>query len=494
MGGARTNNGRKPVTRLAHIHRVWKNRYRYYTLKRNIFSVASWCVPLALIGFATAFWSCLFIFLTCNLAAGVAIRYAAIRLAGTILDDLELLDYTMGDAPFFPYVGGRKRKRYFLGRMNCYGSEGPRRYTRATRAQKQSNLTFRTGNKTSFNSTVHAIATTDAHIVALQETMLNDQKFWNTKRWLKAGTYDRDADEDTRHQSWRAEGSPAQTGPGGGSSAGVMLLSKPHIDITPVAITDGIESNRRNPYEIIPGRLTAMVVNGWLRSRFITMSVYMDVHSKLGATNRLILFTIGLVVAVNALPFVALGDWNMPPETLASTGWLDTVSAYVVAPEQPTCITRADRSGSIIDYAVVSNPIVPMVRHCEIVKDDVYQPHCFVELQLHHGTINVRETKIIKPRSFPDTRPIGPVNRPVQPIEELKPTSPVTLEEHADWVTKLVEQELIYVYHADWERDADDLSPYAGRAKGLNLKAASYSLPRLVSAATILCKKGLCLR
>ena len=156
----------------------------------------------------------------------------------------------------------------------------------------------------------------------------------------------------------------------------------------------------------------------------------------------------------------------MTPETLAGIGWLDTVDGYIVAPSEPTCKKNSGSEGTTIDFAVLDNTLIPTVKSCELVEDDVYQPHCFVELKLKHGTFSNYETNIVTPRSFLTERPIGPVNCPANSWWDNKPPNPITIEEQAKWITNAIEQELIYVYHVDWEADKDGGSPYTGRAKG----------------------------
>ena len=48
--------------------------------------------------------------------------------------------------------------------------------------------------------------------------------------------------------------------------------------------------------------------------------------------------------------------------------WLETINGYVIATSEPTCKQNGrNTKGSILDYAVVSNWIVPVVNHIRVV-------------------------------------------------------------------------------------------------------------------------------
>lgn len=117
---------------------------------------------------------------------------------------------------------------------------------------------------------------------------------------------------------------------------GVTAIAvRSHIGITAPRMPCGIASNLQNLYEVVPGHLSAVVVNGWGKSRFLAISVYMYVHDKFHGKNTAILLAIGMLITANALLYVVMGIWNNNPQDLASTGWLDTVDGYVIAPHIP---------------------------------------------------------------------------------------------------------------------------------------------------------------
>ena len=108
-----------------------------------------------------------------------------------------------------------------------------------------------------------------------------------------------------------------------------MICVHPNVDIAPVPCIDGDGRDPNNPYEIKKGYLSAMIVNGWTRSRVMVASVYMDGNYirknkdaliDVGVKNRVTLFLLGAIAAQLALPFIIMGDWNMEPKFLAQTG------------------------------------------------------------------------------------------------------------------------------------------------------------------------------
>ena len=250
-----------------------------------------------------------------------------------------------------------------------------RRYTGAqTREIRHSKegVVLLQGNKTSATTLLPKLATTDADIGCFQELSHEDSKFQALKRKLKTGKYIHD-DEDVRQQ-WRAEGTPSIKSPNGGTPAGTMICTHPNVDVSPIPVIDGDGRDKNSPYEVANGHASALVFNGWSVSRLVVASVYMDGNAikkrkdrtvDIGVKNRAILFVVGAIIAQMSMPYVLMGDWNMEPDQLAQTGFLDQVGGYVVSPNEPTCWCGDNEKGSTIDYAVVGNSIVGYVQAVE---------------------------------------------------------------------------------------------------------------------------------
>ena len=71
-----------------------------------------------------------------------------------------------------------------------------------------------------------------------------------------------------------------------------------------------------------------------------------------------------------AVPWVALGDMNMPPESLKATGWLEKLGAELLVPADAelTC-TNGRRKGRLIDYGFCSPEARQLVQQLRVVHE-----------------------------------------------------------------------------------------------------------------------------
>ena len=106
---------------------------------------------------------------------------------------------------------------------------------------------------------------------------------------------------------WKCEGTPSINGPNEGNSGGTAIATKIHVGITTPRIVGGLVADD-NPYEVVAGHLSAAIVNGWVRDRFLAVSVYLQVSDKFKLKNRAILLALGMLIAANGLPYVIMGD------------------------------------------------------------------------------------------------------------------------------------------------------------------------------------------
>jgi hypothetical protein len=73
------------------------------------------------------------------------------------------------------------------------------------------------------------------------------------------------------------------------------------------------------------------------------------------------------------VPFIMVGDWNMNPEELNKTGWLDKVNGRVMGP--PAAIICTAGRGNLLDYAVVDLNAASMITSIEVDNAAVWKPH-----------------------------------------------------------------------------------------------------------------------
>jgi len=353
-----------------------------------------------------------------------------------------------------------------FGVPNVYGSEGPR-ITKRSRYRAAQYFRIVGGNMNSGNTILPFLAQTRAHVVCNQELMYNPQQFWDVKRRLMQGTYR----NGTRDTPWRAEGTPSNITDNGGLSGGAMIYTKPAHKICPIPTPEGMDmpDSTRNPYDIIEGRLTGMIIHGRGGKSIMIFSVYMECGDKNSKVNCMIRYTLGLLIASTNLPYVIMGDWQVNPHELAELGWLETIEGYVVAPDEPTCKQEGrNTEGSIIDYAVVSNWVAPRIRHIRVLHDYAYNPHKYVELEMDYSCAVIEELQASKPNDFPTERPIGPCNE--IKIEIPSSVEPANLDQHAEAVMDKLDHELLNVMHLEHTMDEHGKSPYIGRKRGMVLK------------------------
>ena len=81
-----------------------------------------------------------------------------------------------------------------------------------------------------------------------------------------------------------------------------------------------------------------------------------------GGLDYEVLVELSVLTRQGERPFVALADWNVPPQMLAASGWLDLVKACIIVPDNldHTCVSPSCKS--LWDYAVVSCCLRPLVR------------------------------------------------------------------------------------------------------------------------------------
>ena len=75
------------------------------------------------------------------------------------------------------------------------------------------------------------------------------------------------------------------------------------------------------------------------------LNVYLDQADHLGTKNRAIMMMAGVTIEYLAIPYIMGGDWNLTPNELADTEWLDTIDGHIAAPTEPTCKRNRKSSG-----------------------------------------------------------------------------------------------------------------------------------------------------
>ena len=93
-------------------------------------------------------------------------------------------------------------------------------------------------------------------------------------------------------------------------------------------------------------------------------------------------------------PWVLSADFNMSPETLRASGWINLVKGKIVEPDAPTCGLQK------YDFFVVSNSLGASVVGAAVVSDAGLHPHSPVRLFLRGSPRSISVRELAQPRKF----------------------------------------------------------------------------------------------
>ena len=175
------------------------------------------------------------------------------------------------------------------------------------------------GNMNNGNTMLLFFATTRGDIVARQLLCYDESEFWDMQQRLMAGSY---RDGVVKDPAWRAEGSLSNIVDRGHTPGGAMVYNRPAIHSCPLLLLEDINkyNNLRNFYEVARGHSAGIIVNGWVKSTFNIFSIYLDCQAMNKPINRAVLMMVGLIITLNMLLYVIMGDWQFTPEQLSALG------------------------------------------------------------------------------------------------------------------------------------------------------------------------------
>ena len=199
-----------------------------------------------------------------------------------------------------------------------------------------------------------------------------------------------------RFAGWTLTGSQARVTQKGGTTGGTAVLVRKHIS---VRYHDGFEGDA----DMAPLRghgvdWSAAVLR--LRgTNVIMVSVYLTCGIGVAAENISKMQSIALYVKQARLPFIIAGDFNMSPQSVLESGWPTQLGAYVLAPEG--CITCTTGSGSVLDFAVISACLQPVVQGLRPIAGNPFRPHLGLELLLCSRPRQLQHRVLKVPRAIP---------------------------------------------------------------------------------------------
>ena len=119
------------------------------------------------------------------------------------------------------------------------------------------------------------------------------------------------------------------------------------------------------------------------------------------------LSALGEVVRGCGLPVIIGGDWQISPEVLAQSKFPHRLGAEIVAAASPTNL----RSGSTLDYFLVSRSIRAAVASVEAHSDLHFSPHVPDVITLSSRAALGITTAMAQSRLLPSGHPHGPMPR-----------------------------------------------------------------------------------
>ena len=182
-----------------------------------------------------------------------------------------------------------------------------------------------------------------------------------------------------------------------------------------------------------------------------------------GLNNLALLHSFQGVLYAFRKPYVTMADWNVPPDVLAESGWLQAIGWIISAPDRPTCLVNG--SARVYDFAVHSHRW-SSAQKAHLFETWAASPYTAVRFDTVSSQIPIEISVFRRPRAYPVAAPFGPWPDNVEPNYAYKHVSPadnVTSDQITDVARDCcsrVETELAFKYAADASED----SPFRGRS------------------------------
>ena len=96
------------------------------------------------------------------------------------------------------------------------------------------------------------------------------------------------------------------------------------------------------------------------------------------------------------------GDWNVTPEELSASKWLDMVNGVLVAPSLPPC------NGHVYDYFVVSRCLEEAIVGIQRIEDGGLSPHWPSTLLVRGDARRLKARQLVRAKKVPAILPHSP--------------------------------------------------------------------------------------
>ncbi len=200
-----------------------------------------------------------------------------------------------------------------------------------------------------------------------------------------------------RSLGWNLHATSAKATAADKASGGVVVAARRGTGLSPhcTLVKDGYQH-----------RLHFAWVAGIVRGGLHCGSIWLKDCEGMSATNKSILDHAAAAIGRLRGPWVLGGDWNLPPEVLASAGWLSVVNGIIVAPSGPTCNEK------VYDFFVISKGLSPSVVGVQRVDNAGLSPHYPARLLLRGDARRHAVRQLVRPALVAAALPPGPLPEP----------------------------------------------------------------------------------
>ena len=228
-------------------------------------------------------------------------------------------------------------------------------------------------------------------------------------------------------KGWRLAVTPAVCTAKGSISAGVGIAARSSYGM--------VEHDIGELPACAEGRIAACHVGAVCRGGFHVLSLYLWHSEGLTARNLELLQTLAQAISRLRGPWLLARDFNITPQELSASGWLQLVRGLVHAPQAPTCGRKT------YDVFVTSSSLAGLIAGVSVVHNGRFHPHSPARLWLMGEVRRKMVRELVAPTKIPAVLPASCAADPTNQ-EALIADCPNALGSKAQLALNLVENEL----------------------------------------------------
>ena len=172
------------------------------------------------------------------------------------------------------------------------------------------------------------------------------------------------------------------------------MLAKKGIGIAPI-LPKSIPDEARY-------RISGAWIGAVLKGGIYSFTVYLRHSEGLSPENMVLLDYTAAALGALKGPWVIGGDWNLSPQVLADSKWLQIVDGVVFATQLDTC------NDNVYDFFVVHRSIAQAVVGVQRLQDGNLNPHWVTRLLIRGDARRLPVRKLVKAPMVPGFLPKGP--------------------------------------------------------------------------------------